>query len=405
MPEQTTKAPPPPVADWVTIEELYRDPFPIYRKLREIAPIHWVPAINRYLVVSHAEIHTIDHDAATFTADEENSLQKKAMGHSMLRKDDPEHAYERKAFNPVLGPRPVKKHWLSVFQKNMEHFLTEFEAKAVREGNEFTADIHKDFGSPYAAQNLLDIIGFKNAHWTDLARWSQDMIDATGNYANDPDVWARGKKAFEEVDAAIDEMVPELTAEPNITLLSQLLAYGMPMHSIRANLKMTIGGGYNEPRDAFGTTLWALLERPAEMAKVLSGEHTWRDAFEESVRWVAPIGMYSRQTTRDVEIGGVTLPAKAKLGICVGAANRDPAEFENPEEYVLDRKRDTHLGFGAGVHFCAGVWVARTQLADVAFPEVIRRYKNLRLDPANPATAGGWVFRGMLSLPVRWDAS
>ncbi|MFC0582619.1 cytochrome P450 [Micrococcoides hystricis] len=399
----TAPAPAPPVADWVTIEDLYRNPYPIFQRMREQGPIHWVPAVNRYLVIGFDEIDRIDHDADTFTANEEQSLQKKAMGHSMLRKDDPEHAYERKPFTPALGPRGVKKHWAAIFEKNLEHFLSEFEAKAVREGDSFRGDIHKDFGSPYAAQNLVDVLGFENASWQDLARWSQDMIDATGNYADDPEVWARGKKAYDEVDAAIEELIPKLTEEPNHSLLSGLLQYGMPIESIRANLKMSIGGGYNEPRDAFGTTVWALLERPHEYAKVASGEYDWRDAFDESVRWVAPIGMYSRQTTREVEIGGVTLPAKAKLGLCVGAANRDPAHFENPEEFQIGPKRQ-HLAFGTGVHACAGVWVARSQLADLAFPEVFRRFKNLRLDPERPATAGGWVFRGMLSLPVIWDA-
>ncbi len=386
-----------PVADWVRIEDLYRDPFPLYRRLRATAPVAWVPAVNRYLVTSFAACHQIEQDAATFSADEDDSLMKRSMGHSMLRKDDPEHQVERASLGPVLRPRAIKETWLDVFRRNADRCLTEFEAAGPG------ADLHRSFAAPYAAENLRLVMGFDNVTREDLQRWSQTLIDATGNYADDPAVWAEGKRSSADVDAAIDELAPRLRSEPNATLLSAVLNSGLPMEAVRANMKMVIGGGLNEPRDVIGTAAWALLSDPAQLEQVHADPALWQVAFEEAVRWVAPIGMYPRQTTRAVELGGAVLPAGARLGVVIGAANRDPAQFADPERFDINRQRKPHLAFGGGQHFCAGTWVARASVADVALPALFRRLRQLRLSPDRPARAGGWVFRGMLELPVVWN--
>jgi cytochrome P450 len=396
MTVETIKARPIPSADWVTIPELYVDPYPIYQRLRATAPIHWVPAVDRYLVIDHHACHTIELDQERFSADETGSLMKRAMGHSMLRKDDPEHDVERKAYGGVLRPNAIKQHWNAVFERNAETYLTRL--RAAGSG----ADLVTEFAAPYAAENLRVVLGFRNATGDDLQRWSQTLIDGTGNYADDPDVWAAAERSSQEVDAAVDEMLPYLRRNPDASLLSVLAGGSMPLEAMRANLKMTIGGGLNEPRDAIATTMWALLSHPDQLARVLAGDR-WSDAFEESIRWVAPISMYPRQATRDTELDGMLVPRGARLGVVVGAANRDPAVFPDPESYDIDRPRKPHLAFGGGNHFCAGAWVARASVVRVALPRLFAEFPGLRLDPARPAAVGGWVFRGVLSLPVLWD--
>ena len=385
-----------PVADWVEIPELYRDPFPIYRQLREEAPVHWVPAINRYLVVGYGACQEIDHDAENFTADEDGSLMKQAMGHSMLRKDDPEHAYERAGYGNVLKPKAIKSIWNQVFEKNTRYYLDHF--RSLGPG----ADLISEFAAPLAAENLRSVLGFENATQEDLQRWSQTLIDGTGNYADDPEVWKRSQRSYDEVDIAIDEMLPRLKESPNHTLLSQVFAYEMPMSAIRANLKMTIGGGLNEPRDVMGTLAWGLLSHPEQADAVKNDKSLWMTAFDESVRWVAPIGMYSRQVVNDVTLQGIHLPKGARLGINVAAANRDPKHFDAPEEFNIFRDKQPHLGFGSGIHFCAGAWIAKAMVAKIAMPALFEEFSGLALDPNNEAIAGGWVFRGMLQLPLTW---
>jgi cytochrome P450 len=387
------QARPVPVADWVTIPDLYADPYPIYQQLRTVAPIHWVPAVNRYLVIGYEACHTIDHDPERFTANETGSLMKRAMGHSMLRKDDPEHAAERKAYGGVLRPKAVKQHWQAVFERHADTFLERLRAAGPG------ADLVTEFAAPYAAENLRMVLGFHNATQADAQRWSQTLIDGTGNYADDPQVWAEARRSSLEVDAAIDEMLPRLRAEPDASLLSQLANTPMPLESLRANLKMTIGGALNEPRDAIATTIWALLSHPDQLASALAGAR-WSDAFEESVRWIAPISMYPREATRDTELDGMLVPRGARLGLVVGAANRDPAVFDDAESYDIDRPKKPHLAFGSGTHFCAGTWIARASVVGVALPRLFTEFSGLRLD--REPVVGGWVFRAVLSLPVRW---
>lgn len=393
---------PAPIADWVTIPDLYRDPFPIYDRLRAEGGVHWVPSVGRYLITTYDAVHTTEFDQETFSANEEGSLQIRAMGHSMLRRDDPEHYPERKAWQPVLRPGVVKRTWTSVFERNADRYLDEMLAKGPG------ADIIWDFAAPYAAENLREILGFHNVHQEDLQRWSQTLIDATGNYADDPEVWAKGKRSFDEVDAALDEMLAWHAKHPDHSLISTLLRipdYEMPIEKIRANIKMTIGGGLNEPRDALGVAAWALLEHPDQRRAVEADPSLWPAVFDEAIRWIAPIGLYSRQVTTDTVLAGVRLPAGAKLGICILSANRDENVWADAAEFDIRREVKPHLAFSKGVHVCLGAWVAKAEVATVGLPRLFERLRGVDLHPKRPAVIGGWVFRGMLELPVTWDTS
>lgn len=390
-----------PVADWVTIPDLYRDPFPIYERLRAEGGVHWVPAVGRYLITSYRAVHETELDQTTFSANEAGSLQIRAMGHSMLRRDDPEHYLERKAWQPALRPGVVKRVWRGMFEEVAAGYLDELIAKGPG------ADFIWDFAAPYAAESLRRILGLHNATQQDLQRWSQTLIDATGNYAEDEEVWAKGKRSFDEVDAALDEILPWHAANPNESLLSQLLRipdYEMPIERIRANVKMTIGGGLNEPRDALGVAAWGLLTHPEQRRAVEADPSLWHAAFDETLRWVAPIGLYSRQTTREVDLTGVRLPAGARLGICILSANRDEQVWDRASEFDVRREVKPHLAFSKGVHVCLGAWVARSEVADVALPMVFGRLRGLELSPEQPAEVGGWVFRGMLKMPITWES-
>lgn len=394
--------PNPPVADWVEIPDLYRDPFPIYERLRAEGGVHWVPSVGRYLITSYDAVHATEVDQETFSANEEGSLQIRAMGHSMLRRDDPEHYLERKAWQPTLRPGVVRRVWRGVFERNAERYLDEMLAKGPGE-----ADLVWDFAAPFAAENLREMLGFHNVHQSDLQRWSQTLIDATGNYADDPEVWARGQRSFDEVDAALDEMLDWHAKHPDHSLISQLIRipdYRMPIERIRANVKMTIGGGLNEPRDALGVAAWAVLTHPEQRRIVEADASLWPTVFEETIRWVSPIGLYSRQTTREVELAGVTLPKGARLGICILSANRDESVWDRADAFDVRREVKPHLAFSKGVHVCLGNWAARSAVADVALPMLFERLRGLDLVPERPAEVGGWVFRGMLSMPIRWDA-
>lgn len=385
------------VGEGVRLADLLADPYPIYAKLREKEPVGFVPAAGRHLVTRHADIVQLERDPETFSANEAQSLMKRVMGHTMLRKDGAAHKRERVACEAALRPNVIRGHWMPVFQAVVDDLVD----RMIEKGE--AADLFESFAAPCAARSLAALLGLANVPWESLAVWSQAMMDGTGNYGDDPEIWRRSDAAAAGVDAALDEMIPYLQKNPDNSIISAMLHAADPLNreEIAANVKVIIGGGLNEPRDAIATAVAALLENPGQRAQVEADPSLWRTVFEETVRWVSPIGMYPRQTTRRVELGGTVLEEGAKIGVVLASGNRDETVFENAERFDINREKKPHVAFGGGPHFCLGTWAARVQVGEVALPTLFRRLKDLR-PGEGPVAWAGWVFRGPTTVPVRW---
>jgi cytochrome P450 len=199
-------------------------------------------------------------------------------------------------------------------------------------------------------------------------------------------------------------MIPILRRQPDHSILSVLLASGQPIESIRANVKLAISGGQNEPRDAIAGTVWAMLTHPEQLELARRGEVSWLDVFEEYARWIAPIGMSPRRIAQPTSYGGIDFVPEDRVFFMFGSAGRDEACFADPDRFDVSRDTQKSIAFGAGPHYCAGAFASRAMIADVALPSIFARLKSLRLDASEPVRIGGWAFRGLLNLPVRWDA-
>jgi cytochrome P450 len=386
--------------DWcgqITLAGLTADPYPIYRRLRQEAPVAWVPAANRYLVTRHADIVELERRPDAFSAAETQSLMIRVMGQTLLRKDGAAHRRERAACEPALRPPAIKNRWAPEFSRIVHEIIDGF----IDDGE---ADLFDRFAAPCAALSLGRLLGLYNTSAADLRTWSQALIDGTGNYGNDPEIWRRADAAAAAVDSAIDDIIPYLRAHPDESVISCMLHADDPLSraEIGGNVKVFIGGGLNEPRDAIAVGTYALLTNSRQRELVENDPALWRAAFEETVRWVAPIGMYPRQVAKATTLGGIDLPAGARLGIVVGSGNRDETVFEDPDTFDLTRPRKSHLAFGAGHHFCLGVWASRVMVGELALPTLFKRLKNLRLT-GEPVRWNGWVFRGPINLPAAWS--
>jgi hypothetical protein len=318
------------------------------------------------------------------------------MGHNMMRKDGEAHQVERRAFFPAVSPRTVKAHWIAQFQAHADRIID-----AIEPGSRI--DFMRDFALPFSGECLKSITGLTNIGFGDMDAWSQGMINGIANYAGDPEVEARCHAATSGIDAAIDDILPVMRKNPDQSLLGVLLASGMPMESVRANIKLAISGGQNEPRKAIAGTVWALLTHPAQLDLVRSGEVSWLQAFEEYSRWISPIGMSPRRIAKPWTIRDVAFEANERVFLMFGSANRDEKHFDNAEAFDVSRNASKSIAFGAGPHFCAGAWASRAMVGDVALPAIFARLKNLRLVEGAPPRIGGWAFRGLLDLPVTWD--
>ncbi len=377
---------PPPRLDDLTVEALTRDPYPQFDRIRALGSAVWVEAARLHLVTRFDDIHEVERHPEIFASTNPGSLMNKVMGHSLMRKDFDDHRRERKAIEPAFRPRTIKAHLAPAFSALVEDLIDGF-------ANQGSADLFGAFAEPLASRALIEMLGFQTVAWQDLAAWSQALMDGVGNYQGDPEIAARAHQASAAIDAAIEAVADAYRAQPNQSVISAMINAPDPhtAEQLRANVKVIVGGGLNEPRDAVLTLLWALLANPEQLRAVRQDPSLMRAAFEESLRWVSPIGMYPRRVTQDTVLGDTRLPAGAQLGICVGAANRDPRKFDQPERFDLFRKPNHHLAFGAGPHFCAGTWVARALVGEIAVPRLLERLPNLRLDPSQPVVERGWV--------------
>jgi len=229
------------------------------------------------------------------------------------------------------------------------------------------------------------------------------MIDGIANYAGDLEVEARCHRATAGIDAAIDDMIPVVRAAPDPSLLSVMLEAGLPMDSVRANVKLAISGGQNEPRHTILGTIWALLTHPEQLEAARAGRIGWLQAFEEYARWMSPIGMSPRRIAKPFSYNGVDFEPEERIFFMFGAANRDEAHFPHGDRFDAARDTSKSIAFGAGPHFCAGAWASRTMVADVALPSIFARLQGLAIDPSAPIHITGWAFRGLRNLPVTWS--
>jgi cytochrome P450 len=382
----------------IDVTAFWHDPYPTLARLRRDAPIAFVPQLGSTLLCSREDIFVSEKQIDVFSSHQPDGLMNKLMGHNMMRKDGEAHLNERKAIFPSISPKTVKAHWTAQFQAHADRILNELEPAGA-------CDFMREFALPFSAECLKSITGLTNMRFEDMNAWSQGMIDGIANYAGDPAVEARCRAATSGIDTAIDDMVPVLRNREDRSLLGVMLACDMPMDSVRANIKLAISGGQNEPRDAIAGAVWALLTHPVQLKLLADGTVPWIQAFEEYARWISPIGMSPRRIAKPWTIGEVNFEPEERVFLMFGSANRDEKHFERADEFDVRRDTSKSIAFGAGPHFCAGAWASRAMVADVALPTVFARLRDLRLVDGEPVRIGGWAFRGLLNLPVAWNSA
>ena len=374
----------------------WADPYPTLAQMRQSAPICFVPELGATLITRRDDIHTCEKNVAVFSSDQPNGLMNVLMGRNMMRKDADEHRHERFIYYPAISPRKVEQVWATLFEDLTDTVLTGFQQSG-------SADLVPHYATAVSGEALKAITGLTQVWFQDLDAWSQAMIDGVANYANDPEVESRCHTATAAIDAAISERLPQVKKVPDYSLLSVMTEAGMPEEMVRANIKLTISGGQNEPRDAIAGAIWALLTHSDQLALAVSGEVSWLQVFEEYCRWIAPIGMSPRRVAIEHSYDGVTFEPEDRVFFMFNSANRDENHFDAPDVFDVTRDTTASLTFGAGPHFCAGAAASRSLVGNVALPKLFERLGELRLDPlAPPVEFGGWAFRGPLTLPAIW---
>lgn len=374
-------------------QAFWADPYPDLARMRAEAPVCFVPQLGSILFTRRDDISECEKNISVFSSDQPGGLMNVLMGQNMMRKDGDAHQAERKATFPAYSPRTVRDRWAARFKADAEALLANLKPKG-------QADLVTDYAMPVSGAALCAITGLEALTPADVDWISQSMINGISNYAGDPEIEAECKRATVFVDQAIDTRLEELRNSPDTSLISVQAQAGLPVESIRANVKLAISGGQNEPRDAIAGAIWALLTHPDQLALVRQGEVTWQKVFEEYVRWMSPIGMSPRRVAQPFTWDGIDLEPEDRVFFMFGSANRDERIFDAPDRFDVTRDSSKHIAFGAGPHFCAGAAASRSLIADVALPMIFEALPDLRL--TTEPRIGGWAFRGLLDLHVAW---
>lgn len=385
----------PPVYE-IDPKALWQDPYPDLARMRAMAPVVYVPQLDALLITRRDDIFEQEKKIDVFSSDQPGGLMTLLMGENMMRKDGAAHKAERRAIFPTVSPKTVKQHWVQKFRDATGQILDDLAPRG-------SGDLVRDFAMPVSAEALKQITGLTEMAAADLDRVSQGMIDGCSNYAGDPAIEANCHECTALIDRHITRMIPAADASLDPSLLSVMRQAGLPDDQVRANIKLAISGGQNEPRDAIAGLAWALLTHPAQLQDVLDSRVGWLQAFEEYARWMSPIGMSPRRVARDHRLHGYDIAADSKAFLMFGSGNRDERVFSAADDFDIHRDTRAAISFGAGPHFCAGAWASKALIAEVAMPLLFARLPDLQLSGA--VAFGGWAFRGPLEVPVVWSRS
>ena len=379
----------------ITLAQLDDNPFPIYKRLRREAPVVQVKNAGRTFITKAVDTRYVKDNPEIFSSNDPNTPMRRAFwAHTLMRKDGQEHLRERMAMAPSFAPKVIRDEWVPEYEKIAKEYVARLPRGEV-------VDLFSALSGPYAARGLAIVLGIDAATDDQMQRWSQALIDGAGNFGWKDEPFQRADRANEEMHRLFDSLLDRHRAKPNNSALSVMLNADDPIEKtqIYANMKIAIGGGINEPRDALNTVLFGLLSNPEQLVEVKRNAD-WDKAFEEGIRWVAPISASSRLAVEDTEIRGCFIPKGDVVMTIQASANRDEDLFDDGESFFVYRNTKPHQSFGNGPHFCQGTHIARRAVAQVMLPILFDRFPNMSLPKPSAVNWRGFGFRGPLNLPV-----
>jgi cytochrome P450 len=385
-----------PMDEAITIDQLHVAPYPIYQRLRAETPVLRVKSVGRTFLTKAADCRYVKDTPEIFSSDDPNTPMKRAfLSHTLMRKDGKEHLAERMAMAPALMPKAINEVWAPLYRDLVVEYLDRLPKGEI-------VDLHRDLSAPIAARILAHILGIPEASDEKMIFWSQALIDGAGNFGWRPEPFAVSDRANAEMDALLETAVERVRALPDRSALSVMVnaQNPIPMSQIVANIKIAIGGGINEPRDALSTIVYGFLTEPEQLEEIRR-TGAWGASFEEGVRWVAPIQASSRLVLEDVEIRGCHIPKGDTVMTIQASANHDEELFDHPERFDVFRAKNPHQAFGSGPHHCGGAHIARRTVGAIMLEALFDRFPNMSLPDPSVVQWRGFGFRGPVNLPVK----
>ncbi len=366
-------------------ETFYDDPFPTYAALRRSTPVLELPD-GGFFLTRHADLNAVYRDARRFSSDKKlqfgpvfgtDSALFEHHTTSLVFNDPPLHTRVRKAIGNVLSAGYLRQAQFEASVTRLVAGLLDHIADADE------IDIVRDFASRIPVEIIGNLMGIPADERAPLRDWSLNIL---GSLEVDLDEAAleAGETSVREFCTYLEELLERRRRLPATDdLLSRLAnwendGYRLSGPELLHQCVFLLNAGHETTTNLIANGIELLIRYPDARRSVLANPELIDGLVEEALRFEAPNQLGNRTTTERVEIGGLTIPRDCVLTLCIGAANRDPAVFESPEQFLIARSPNPHLAFGAGVHTCAGLNVARLE-ARVALLEFCRRIPDPQL--------------------------
>ena len=393
--------------------QLLTNPYPAYHVIRKLDPVHWSPSWQSWFVSRYEDVASLMKDnrlsvsqVAKFShrlegeepLDEARAQLKKIEGwlaSFLLFTDPPAHTRLRGLISKAFTPRSVEL-LAPVVQERVDRLLEPLQTGQV-------VDLMEHLAVPLPVMTIADFLGSRPQDYRELAGWSHDLASFLGNDYLTPQSVERSLASLEGMSEYFRGLMEERRRQPEEDLMSRLLLAQHEGSTLQASeiLSMCIllfGAGHDTTTNFIANGLLALVQHPSEAAKLVKQPEMLDGVVEEVLRYDSPSLIAVRSVLQEMEVGGKTLQVGDSVNLCMGAANRDPAQFPEPDRFRVERQNGNHIPFGRGIHFCVGSFLARLE-ARTVFSTFLRRWPNSRLAVA-PERIPTLAFRRLKHLKV-----
>jgi cytochrome P450 len=382
--------------------QFLRDPYPVLASLRAAGPVLWHEPMGVWLATTHEAVSQVLRNRAfgRLWTDREPASQLEPFNalhrNQMMENEPPAHTRLRRLVAGAFGRGHVER---------MRPRIEELAASMVDDlGDRF--DVLGDYAEPMPVYVIADLLGVPREDHERLRAWSQAIV-----HMYEPGVGALTKAAAIEASTAFSDyvraVVEERRGNPGDDLISDLLAERdggaqLSDDELVASVVLLLNAGHEASVNVFGNGMHALLTHPEQLARITAGEVPIDVALEELIRYDAPLQLFERTATADVEVCGQLVRAGQKIACLMGSANRDADVFPDADTFDVGRDPNPHVGFGMGLHFCLGAPLARLEL-QISLRTLLDRFPRLALVGEAPRRPT-WVLRGFERIDVEEDA-
>jgi cytochrome P450 len=377
-----------------------RDPYPTYRALRMADPVHRSLLMDTWVLTRYDDVSLLLRDQR-LSAERERwkgfqALDGQAPVASMLVVDPPYHTRLRALVSRAFTPRTVER-----LRARIEAFVNDALDLAESRGG---LELIGELAYPLPVTVIAEMLGVPPADWPRFRAWSRALVAALDPLsAREAGVAAAVLTAREALGRYLSEIVALRRAEPAEDLITALLLLddsgeGLTHLELVVMANLLLVAGHETTVNLIGNGVLALLRHPEQLASLRERPELIRPAVEELLRFDSPVQLTARVALEPFELGGREIQAGDMLIALLGSANRDGAQFSDPDRLDLGREPNAHLSFGRGIHFCLGAPLARLE-AQVAIGALVSRFPRLRMQGAvrrSPTV----TLRGIRRLPL-----